>query len=379
MFPHCKVDERDISVFFSSVSVDAVRAILLRPGRLSLSGFMTLLAPAAADCLRAMRSRAEMTRRRHFGKTVRVYSPLYISSHCVNDCAYCGFRVGGGAERRCLTMDELLAEAAVIRRYGIRSLLLVSGEDPRSVDIDFLIEAARRLRDDFVYIGIEIYPMEEKDYRRLFKAGIHGLTLYQETYDRELYESLHRSGPKADYQKRLEFMENGAKAGFHNLGLGFLLGLYDWRIEAVSMAAHALWLRKRYWRSRLQFSFPRITPAVSGFNIPNPVSEPELEQMMLAFRIFFEEADIFISTRESAAFRAGIAANCATHISAGSKVAPGGYCAAERGETGQFTLNDDSDFDTVADAMRAIGLEVVYKDWDQIFASRISLPPPGHN
>jgi 2-iminoacetate synthase len=366
MFPHCQLDEREVRGFLAAATPASVSAVLAHPGRPSFTGFVSLLSPAAGDCLAAMRERALAARRRHFGQTVRIYSPLYISNFCVNDCSYCGFRVGQtDGPRRSLSMSELLDEADIIRSHGIKSLLLVSGEDPSRAGIDFLEEAVSRLRDSFSQIGIEIYPLAEDGYRRLIKAGVRGLTLYQETYDRELYGRLHRSGPKADYLGRLGFIENGARAGFHNLGLGFLVGLYDWRIESVSLAAHAAWLRKRHWRSRIQFSFPRITPMAGGFDIPAPVSEAELEQMMLAFRIYFEEADIYISTRESAEFRNRVVQTCASHISAGSKVVPGGYrAAADGGDLGQFSLRDERSFESVAAAMRTLGLAPVHKDWD---------------
>ena len=322
-----------------------------------------------------MREHAAAVRKMYFGNTVRLYGPLYISNICINDCAYCGFRTSYHEhKRRRLTFDEIIAEAKIIKGYGMDSLLLVSGEDPVGVSVDFLVKVVKELKKMFSYISIEIYPMDRDNYRKLFEAGVHGLTIYQETYDQELYKKLHRRGPKTDYQNRLDAMTAGGEAGFYNLGMGALLGLNpDWRIEAVSVAAHGLWTRKHFWRSKIQFSFPRITPVEGGFQVPAPVSELNLEQMMLAFRLFFHEADLFISTRESRDFRTRIVKTCASHISAGSQVAPGGYEEYERlkdkRDLGQFTVTDSSSVVQVVADMKAQGLEPVFKDWDASFGA----------
>jgi 2-iminoacetate synthase len=267
-----------------------------------------------------------------------------------------------------------MVEAKIIKGYGMDSLLLVSGEDPVGVSVDFLVKVIKELKKMFSYISIEIYPMNRDDYRKLFEAGVHGLTIYQETYDQELYKKLHRRGPKTDYLNRLNAIAAGGEAGFYNLGMGALFGLSpDWRLEAVSVAAHGLWIRKHFWKSKIQFSFPRITPVEGGFQVPAPVSESNLEQMMLAFRLFFHEADLFISTRESHDFRTRIVKTCASHISAGSQVAPGGYEEYERlkdrRDLGQFTVTDSSSVAQVVADMKAQGLEPVFKDWDSSFGA----------
>ncbi len=365
MFPHCKINEDDALNYISNVSEQDVKSSLLKT-KLAFSDFMNLISPAAQGFIPEMREKAKRAKLCYFGKTVRLYAPLYISNYCINDCEYCGFKTGTKFERKRLAADEIIEEAKVIRSYGLDSLLIVSGEDPKKINVDFLVGVVKRLREMFSYISIEIAPMPEEDYRKLFEAGVHGLTLYQETYDKPLYESLHHSGPKADYDKRLEFMEGGAKAGFYNLGIGALLGLHDWRSEAMSMAAHALYLRKNYWRSKISFSFPRITPIEGGFEVPNEMSEDELEQLMLAFRLFFQESDLYISTRETREFRQKVISSCASHISAASVVVPGGYVevAELKDDLGQFTLNDTRSVDCVAEDIRLAGMEPVFKDWD---------------
>lgn len=366
MFPECKISEADLGRYWPTVTPAMVRESLNRE-KLTFTDFLNLISPAGAGLMDELRNRAAEAKRTHFGQTVRLYSPLYISSYCKNNCVYCAFKSSHRATRRRLTLEEILREAAIIKGYGIDSLLLVSGEDNR-ISADFLAEAVRELKKMFSYISIEIYPMEKDDYRKLFEAGVHGLTVYQETYQEDLYKKLHPSGPKSDYRRRLRAPDDGAAAGFYNVGLGFLLGLYDWRTEAVSLAANGLWLRKKHWRTKIQFSFPRITPIPGGYDAPSPVSQDELEQLMLAFRIFFQEADMFISTREKREFRMHMAPICVSHISGGSQVVPGGYAEAEqrkeKDDLGQFTVNDASSVASVCKDLKAIGLEPVFKDWD---------------
>jgi len=362
MFPYCKLNKDELTEYLKNVSAENVRNSLEKSNP-SFTDFINMLSPAASDAIPEMREIATRLRMSHFGKTVRLYAPLYISNYCTNNCEYCAFRSKFHFPRRRLSIDEVVSEAMIIRSYGITSLLLVSGEDPKEISVDFLVEAAKRLREHFSYISIEVYPMKADEYKRLFEAGIHGLTVYQETYDRDLYLKLHH-GPKKDYDFRLDAVTRGAGAGFYNVGIGALLGLSEWRTEAVSVAAHGLWLRKKYWKTRVQFSFPRITPVEGKFEVPSPVSEQDLEQIMLAFRIFFPESDMFISTRETLDFRKRIIQSCASHMSAGSKVSPGGYSAAEEEDLGQFSVRDCNSVDFIEKEIESVGLEAVFKDWD---------------
>jgi len=365
MYPKCKYTADEITEYLNQVTHDTVLRTLEK-SKLTFTDFLNLLSPVAQYAICEMSKKATAIKKMYFGKTIRLYSPLYISNYCINDCEYCGFRTTNKNKRKRLSFDEIIAETKIIKDYGIDSILLVSGEDPNKISIDFLVDLVTELKKSFSYIGIEIYPMLEKDYKRLFDAGVHGLTLYQETYNQDLYEQLHHSGPKQNYFDRLQFVEEGAKAGFYNIGIGVLLGLDDWRMEAVSMAAHALWLRKKYWKTKIQFSFPRITPITGGFSVPNQVSELELEQMMLAFRLFFQESDIYISTRETIEFRNKIAASCASHFSAASKVVPGGYVESlKEKDLGQFSLNDIRSVKTIDKEFNAVNIETIYKDWDE--------------
>jgi 2-iminoacetate synthase len=367
MLPYMKIKEEELLDRLGRV-VESDARVSLSSSAPAIGDLLNLISPAAASLIPEMRERSAILKKMHFGKTIKLYTPLYISNYCVNKCKYCGFHADSNAERKRLSMDELIVEARTIREYGIDSLLLVSGEDPRYVNVDFLEEAVRRLRHIFSYLAIEIAPLDKSGYERLVKAGVDGLTLYQETYDRKTYEDLHVAGPKADYDRRLEHLVEGAEAGFRTLGIGALLGLYDWRLEAVSLAAHALWIRKHFWKSKIQFSFPRITQIDDGFSPPHPLVEKDLEQMVLAFRIVFPESEISISTRENCEFRDRMALTAASTVSAASSVVPGGYVDAEQRELGQFSLNDTRNVNEIVSDLSALGLDVVRKDWDSLFA-----------
>ena len=366
MFPHLKKTESEIRQRLDRTSVADVEQSL-RKQRADMNDFLNLISHAGTAAIPEMRLVAGRNKKMHFGRTVKLYTPLYISNFCINRCVYCGFNAASNKDRRRLTISELLEEAAAIRSFGIDSILLVSGEDPDFISLDYLRTAASELKKMFSYLAIEIYPLSGEGYKTLFEAGVDGLTLYQETYDRDTYNRIHLAGPKADYDLRLKAVAEGAGAGFRVIGIGTLLGIYDWRLEAVSLAAHALWLKKHFWRSKIQFSFPRITPTAEDFNIPAPVNEIELEQLVLAFRIAFPEAEISISTRECCEFRNRIAVNAATTLSAASQVIPGGYIKGNEQDLGQFSLNDTRSVKEMDLELRELGLDPVYKDWDRVF------------
>ncbi|MCK4981574.1 MAG: 2-iminoacetate synthase ThiH [Victivallaceae bacterium] len=364
MLPYLKQTEEQITTYIAGVSTETVKSSL-RKERRDFQDLLNLISPAAEQEIEQMRSIAVAYRKMHYGKAVRLYTPLYISNKCVNSCAYCDFSIKNKSPRKTLTLDEIIKEAKAIKALGMDSLLLVAGEDPKSMSIEFLEQVVKEMKKYFSYLSIEIFPLDTEGYKRLADAGVEGLTLYQETYNQELYLELHPAGPKRDYLSRVDAIAHGGKAGIRTLGVGFLLGLYDWRSESASLAAHAIWLRKHFWKSKIQFSFPRITPVGTGFQAPAPVSDEELEQMMLAFRIVFPEADMTISTRESGKFRDKTALSCAGLLSAESRVTPGGYADAEDKDVGQFMLNDTRSAEQIKDDLKKSGLEIVIKYWDK--------------
>jgi len=363
MFPELKFTGAQILDYCNSVTPEMVVASLAKD-RCDYFDLLKLISPAAVGYLGAVRKRATLARRRYYGKTVSVYAPLYISNTCVNSCQYCDFNIHHKAERKILTFDEIRREGEAVRKNGIDSLLIVAGEDPKHITVDFLCEVGRMLRKFFSYLALEVAPQDEVDYRKLFAAGYEGLTCFQETYDLKLYRELHPAGPKSDYNYRMGTQLRAGNAGFRTLGMAFLLGLAPWRSEAASLAAHAIYLMRECFQSKIQFAFPRITPVSGGFQPAHPVDDAELEQMMLAFRIVFPECCMTVSTREAPEFRDRIVQSCADNMSAGSRVTPGGYAVLADRDVAQFTLNDSRRPAAVYNAIRHNGQEVVFKNWD---------------
>ncbi|MBN1815839.1 MAG: 2-iminoacetate synthase ThiH [Sedimentisphaerales bacterium] len=352
-----------------SVSADDVqRELSQSPGRFRLNRLLTLVSPAAETFLEEMAQQAQALTTQRFGRTIQLYAPLYVSNYCVNRCRYCGFNSTHDFDRRRLTVDEAVADAGIIASEGFRHILLVSGEDRTGVPPEYFCALATRLRGRFSSIWIEIYPLTCEEYARLFAAGIDGVALYQETYDRSVYADWHQAGPKSAYDHRLDSPDRFAQAGMRRIGLGVLLGLADWRAETLALSRHAAYLMKKYWKAQVSFSFPRIRPAYEVCDqFDHLVGDTELVQMMLALRLCFADAGIVLSTRESAALRDRLTGLCVTSMSAGSKTNPGGYTGKHTTE--QFTIDDSRTPALVAAMIRSAGREAVWKDWDTAFSA----------
>lgn len=334
----------------------------------SLSVFASLLAERSSSELKAMADVAREITARRFGRVIQLYAPLYVSNECCNSCTYCGFRVGGGANRVTLTDEEVLAEAAALHATGFRHILLVSGEHKGKVPPARLAHLARAIKKDFPSVAVEIYPLEESGYRELVEAGVDSMTLYQETYNEELYPLYHPSGPKSDYAWRLAAMERAGAAGMARLNVGSLLGLAPWKRDAISTAAHALYLQKRFWRSVVAVSVPRMVHASQGIAPPFPVSDRELVQLVLAFRLVLPDSPIVVSTRESSRLRNLLATVAATTMSAGSRTDPGGYTRPEAQHQRQFEIEDCRSPQEVVVDLQHLGIDPVWKDWEGCIA-----------
>jgi 2-iminoacetate synthase len=346
---------------------DVERALAGPAGSYSPEKLLAFVSPAAEDYLEEMAQVARQLTIQRFGKTIRLYAPLYLSNYCINNCQYCGFNRENKFERRRLTVEEAIEEADVIASEGFRDILLVSSEDRKFISVDYLCELAGRLRGKFSSISIEVYQMTTEEYAKLFAAGIEGVTLYQETYDRDVYRKYHQGGPKADYDHRLSAADSIAQAGMREIGIGVLLGLSDWRVETLALGEHAHYLIKRYWRSHVSFSFPRLRPANNvdrtRFSL---LSDKNLVQMIVALRLCFADAGMVLSTRERAELRDRLIEVGITKISAGSKTSPGGY-SQPRNAVEQFEIDDTRSPAEVAGMIRAHGFEPVWKDWDIAF------------
>ncbi len=337
--------------------------------RLDMSDFMALISPAARPYLEQMAQRSHQITRQRFGNNIYLYTPMYLSNECSNGCKYCGFNASNKIPRATLSMEEIEKEARIIHNYGFRHILLLTGEAAKLADNQYLVEAIQRIKPLFSSISIEVYPMDNAGYAQVVDAGVDGLTLYQETYDPELYAELHPYGKKRDYRFRLEAPDRAGVAGMRRIGIGALLGLGDFAREAFYTGLHARYLAKRYWRSQVSVSFPRIRPADGGFAPLEIVSDAQLVQMVCAMRLLLPDAALYLSTRENATLRDNLMPLGITHMSAGSCTAPGGH-SKEVESTQQFAIDDDRTPAGMSAIIRAKGLEAVWKDWDSAFLNR---------
>ena len=352
-----------------NIHPDDVEMALSEPaGSYNFEKLLTLISPAAENYLEEMAQLAHQLTVQRFGRTIRLYAPLYLSNDCTNSCRYCGFNKENKFERTRLTIDQAVEEANIIASEGFRDILLVSSEDRQFVSVDYLVELARKLRGKFASISIEVYQMSSAEYAKLFEAGIEGVTLYQETYNREAYTYYHPSGPKSDFDNRLDTPDHIAAAGMREVGLGVLLGLTDWRIETLALAEHAHYLIKRYWQSHVSFSFPRLRPAyeIGCSQFRHLLSDKNLVQMITALRLCFADAGLVLSTRERAELRDHLVKLGITKLSAGSKTNPGGY-SGHSGAIEQFEIDDIRSPAHVVAMIKQQGFEPVWKDWDIAF------------
>jgi 2-iminoacetate synthase len=328
--------------------------------------FYALLSPAADGFLEELAQKAFAVTRRRFGNTIQLYAPLYVSNECSNSCLYCGFNCRNSIARMTLTPEEVDREAELLYRAGFRHILLVSGEHRGRLPVDALAEIGLRIHRRFSSVSIEVYPMETSEYALMAASGVDGLTLYQETYDREVYAAVHPAGKKRDFNWRLDAPDRGGAAGLRKLGVGSLLGLTDWRVDGFFTALHAHYLTSAHWRSAIQVSFPRLRYAEGAFPTPHPVSDRDLTHLICAMRVMLPDAGLALSTRETPEFRDNMMPLGITMMSAGSKTEPGGYSNPE-GAGRQFEIEDPRPPEEIAAVVRARRLDPVWKDWDRGF------------
>jgi 2-iminoacetate synthase len=338
----------------------------LRSGVSNLRGFASLLSPAAEPFLEQAAQKAAVLTRQRFGRVLQFYVPLYVSNYCVNACVYCGFNCRNRVARCKLTVDEAVSEAEFLAAEGFQHLLLVAGEDRNAVPVEYFEELIGRLHGRFASLNIEIYPLATDEYARLVRAGLDTLTLYQETYDPAIYREVHAAGPKRNFAARLGAIERGAQAGVSFLGIGALLGLADWRVDAFYVGLHAQYLQQHYWRQHVSISFPRLRAAAGGYNPPFPVSDRAFVQIMTAQRLFLPDAGMVLSTREPAQLRDHLLALGVTRLSAGSRTTPGGY-AHESGAEQQFEVLDHRSLAEMRELAMQHGFDPVCKDWDAAY------------
>jgi len=324
-----------------------------------------LLSAAAGERLEDLAQAAQSTTVQRFGRAVRLFAPLYLSNECVSVCTYCGFSAGNEIARRTLTLDEVTREGAELRRRGFRHVLLVAGEHARIVSKDYLVDCVGALAPTIPSLSIEVQVWDTPTYGRLVEAGCDGMIAYQEAYDRATYAAVHLKGKKRNYAWRLAAPDRAAAAGMRRLGVGALLGLHpDWRAEALALAAHAQALIKRWWRCEVSVAVPRMRPAAGGFQPVEAVSDRDFVQLICALRLTLPDVGISLSTRESPEMRDALALIGVTTISAGSHTEPGGYAEKSDAEP-QFEISDTRSPAEVVAALRAAGLDPVWKDWQR--------------
>ncbi|WP_307451902.1 MULTISPECIES: 2-iminoacetate synthase ThiH [Chryseobacterium] len=333
----------------------------------SLDDFINLISPAASVKLETMAKLAQQLTRKRFGKTIQLYAPLYLSNECQNICTYCGFSLDNSIKRKTLSDTELMIEATVLKSMGVNHVLLVSGEANKTVGVSYFLNAIKLLRPHFANISIEVQPLSEEEYCLLHDAGVNAVLVYQETYHQEVYKEYHPKGKKSNFNFRLDTPDRVGRAGIHKIGLGVLLGLEDWRVDSFFNALHIDYLQKQYWKSRFSVSFPRLRPA-EGIIEPNFImSDKDLLQLICAYRIWNEDLEISISTRENETFRDHIVSLGATAMSAASKTNPGGY-AVDKESLEQFETSDDRSMEEIKAVIRNAGYDPVMKDWDPVYS-----------
>jgi 2-iminoacetate synthase len=363
-----------------------------------LKKFQQLIAPKSSNELEAMAVRSQLLTRKHFGKTIRLYAPLYLSNECVNNCTYCGFSRDNPILRTTLTIPQVVTEARYLHKLGFRNILLVAGEHPKFVSEGYLQACIDAIKSFIPTVAIEVGPLEDSQYGELVEHGAEGLIVYQETYDRKTYSLLHTAGPKKHFDWRLECPERAYAGGFRRIGIGALFGLADWKNEALTLASHLEYLYKHCWKASFNLSFPRMRPHAGNYQYqPNPdliLNDREFVQLLCAFRICFPQVGLVVSTREPANLRDALLPLGVTHMSAGSQTDPGGYTGAgtddlhltikgqrieldtsgvtsinaaqdkQQRATEQFTIDDTRSPADIAETIRQHGYDPVWKDWD---------------
>ena len=368
---------------------DVFPDLLKRPTPL-MRRFLQLVSEETGGPLEALARQSQQVTRRHFGKTMRLFAPLYVSNECVNNCSYCGFSRDAGIFRTTLTVDQVVTEARHLHGLGFRNVLLVAGAHPKFVSDGYLQDCLDALKPFIPTLALEVGPMEDDQYAEIVGHGAEGLVVYQETYQRETYTQLHTAGPKKNFDWRLDCPERAYAGGFRRIGIGALFGLANWKSEALALCAHLEYLYRNCWKAQFTVAFPRMRPYAGNYEYqPDPdlyLPDREFVRLIAVFRLLFPQVGIVVSTREPAPLRDAITTLGVTHMSAGAKTEPGGYTGAGGDDlhltvkgrrvelteksgcekaTEQFQIHDTRSPAEVAAMLRGQNLDPVWKDWDE--------------
>jgi len=349
---------------YSSTAHDVQQA--LASNKRTLYDFLALISPAAQPFLEQMAQASRALTQKRFGKTIQMYAPMYLSNECQNICTYCGFSLDNKLKRKTLTDKEILQECEALKSAGFDHVLLVTGEANQTVNVDYFLNAVGLLKDKFANISVEVQPLSSDEYKALHEVGVYSVLVYQETYHRDVYKVYHPKGKKSNFDFRLETPDRVGTSGIHKIGLGVLLGLEDWRTDSFFNALHLDYLQRHYWQSKYSVSFPRLRPA-EGIIEPNFImTDKDMVQLICAYRLWNEDLEISVSTRESERFRDNIISLGTTSMSAGSKTNPGGY-VVDPESLEQFETSDERSAAEIAALISNAGYEPIWKDWDKMY------------
>ncbi|TDE31873.1 2-iminoacetate synthase ThiH [Flavobacterium ranwuense] len=353
------------SKIYQTTTQEVERA--LAKSKRNLDDFLALISPAAQTYLEQMAQMSHELTKKRFGKTIQMYAPLYLSNECQNICTYCGFSLDNKIKRKTLNESEITLEVEALKKAGFDHVLLVTGEANYTVNIHYFLKSIAQIKNDFSTISVEVQPLSTEEYKQLHKAGVFSVLVYQETYHQEVYKKYHTKGKKSNFDFRLKTPDRIGTAGIHKIGLGVLLGLEDWRTDSFFNALHLDYLQKTYWQTKYSVSFPRLRPA-EGIIEPNFImDDKDLTQLICAYRLWNEDLEISISTRENEIFRNNIIPIGVTSMSAGSKTNPGGYVVDPQ-SLEQFEISDERSAHEIAEIIANKGYEPVWKDWDKIYS-----------
>lgn len=331
----------------------------------TVDDFKALLSPAALPLLEEIAEAARAETKKHFGNSVNMFTPLYISNYCENYCIYCGFNCHNKIHRAKLNAEEIEHEMQAIAKTGLQEILILTGESKKMSDVKYIGEACKIARKYFKVVGLEVYPMNSDEYRYVHECGADYVTVFQETYNSDKYETLHLEGHKRIFPYRVNTQERALMGGMRGVGFAALLGLSDFRKDAFATGMHAYLIQRKYPHAEIAFSCPRLRPIINNDKInPKDVHEPQLLQVICAYRLFMPFASITISTRECQRFRDNVVDIAATKISAGVDVGIGGH-DGEREKKGdeQFEISDSRNVDEVYKALTDKGLQPVMSDY----------------
>lgn len=352
------MDNYDYTVYTERDVLSAIAKDTLSP-----EDFGALLSPAALPHLEEMAQRAQEETRKHFGNSIAMFTPLYIANYCENYCIYCGFNCHNKIRRARLDEAEIDREMQTIAKTGLQEILILTGESRKMSDVEYIARACKIAKKYFKVVGVEVYPMNSDEYAVLHKNGADFVTVFQETYNSDKYETLHLEGHKRIFPYRFYAQERAVMGGMRGVGFAALLGLDDFRKDAFATGMHAYLLQKKYPHAEIAFSCPRLRPIINNDKInPKDVHEPQLLQVICAYRIFMPFASITISTRECERFRNNVIKIAATKISAGVDVGIGGHSGEQKGD-GQFEISDPRNVDEVFKAIEEQGMQPVMSDY----------------